>query len=188
MAEQSKTPQPKRQTNPKIYDAATGPWKIEGYGRKPELRLRLCFQSILESEKADYAKYVEDCKAKGEKPEPQTKYPYIVEATFDNWSDMFKYAETSVGWRLGKMAREGEFEINAIFDDSNGEKGDARFKRITDAEVPIVEFPPERRARTQKSMSKEFDEKPREEQLDFLKQKAQQLGLTLDELRALLAQ
>lgn len=188
MAEQTKTPQPKRQTNPKVYDASTGPWKIEGYGRKPELKLRICITSILASEKDDYEKYVADCKAQGVKPDPQTKYPYIVDAVFTEWAELFEYAETSCTWHIGKLAREGKLDINATYDDTPGLKGDARFTRIKDAIVPEIAFPPVRQPRgPQKSMEQQFQAKPREEQLAFLTSQAKALGISLDDFKKMLA-
>lgn len=186
MSEQNQAPAPKRQVQPGDHDSSTGKWTIDGFGEKPKLRIRLYLNATLDSEKEDYLKYVADCKAKDIKPEPQTKYPHIVDAVFKSYSDMFDYARISAGWTAGKMAREGDLPINADFDDTPGKKGAQKFTLHEGAEIPSISFPPERRARTQKSLQEQMAELPAEEQMKLMREQTKALNLTREQLLAML--
>ena len=182
MAEQRKTAAPKREVRPDVHDSSTGEWTIKGFGKKPDLRIRLYLNATLDSEKEAYKKYVADCKQKGISPEPQKKYPHVVDAVFSSYSDMFEYAKISAGWTAGKMARDGDLPINADFDDTPGKKGDQKFTLHKSAEVPEIQFPPERRPRTQKTLQQQVAELPEDQKIAFLKAMAAELGLKASDL------
>lgn len=122
--------------------SAADEWTISGKGQKPSLTFRVERNTKLSSE--DDPKGCPPEKKKWTKDNPQPKYQYICEVTWDTWSNLFEEAKISTGWDLGKVFRAGVFKPNAHLE-LVGKKEQIVLNK--DAEVIKIDLPLPKQAR-----------------------------------------